>query len=88
MSAERRSITRELDHRASDGIDVRLLWHAREDRVSITGSNTKTGEAFVVDVAPEDNALHAFHHPVSYVVWRDVVSHHPTEPSTAAHRAA
>ena len=31
MTAETTTLTRELDRRLSDGIEVRLLWHARLD---------------------------------------------------------
>ncbi len=39
-------ITRELDRRTSDGIEVRLLWCQNDGRVSVAVTDTKTGEAF------------------------------------------
>jgi hypothetical protein len=56
---------RELDHRASDGIDVRLLWDPRTDRVSVAVEDTRGGESFELDVDRAD-ALDAFHHPYAY----------------------
>jgi hypothetical protein len=59
------SAVRELDHRASDGIDVRLLWNERTDNVSVAVLDERTGEYFELDVDPED-AMVAFHHPYAY----------------------
>jgi len=61
---------RELDHRNSDGIDVRLLWNSRTDRVSIAVEDERSGEAFVLDV-PSADARDAFEHPYAYVFRRD-----------------
>jgi hypothetical protein len=57
---------RELDHRTNDGIDVRLLWDQLEDRVLVSVSDAKTGEAFTVDVAPDQRPYDVFHHPYAY----------------------
>ena len=56
---------RELDHRLSDGIDVRLLWNSRTDRVSVTVGDERSGEFFELEVDPAD-ALIAFRHPYAY----------------------
>lgn len=63
LPRERR--TRELDHRRADGIDVRLLWSQPDGRILLAVSDSKTGDAFSVEVEPGD-ALEAFHHPYSY----------------------
>ena len=60
---------RELDHRRSDGIDVRLLWNQKDDRVVVAVSDAKTGDAFAIPVEPRE-ALRAFHHPYSYAASR------------------
>jgi len=60
------SALRELDHRTNDGIDVRLLWHQHEDRVLVTVSDARTGDAFTVPVAPGRRAYDVFHHPYAY----------------------
>ena len=57
---------RELDSRVSDGIHVRLLWHRRTNRVSVAVSDTKTGEAFDLEVRRGQRALDVFHHPYTY----------------------
>ena len=56
---------RELDHRRNDGIDVRLLWDARTNRVSLALTNEHSGESLDFEVEPGD-ALAAFHHPYVY----------------------
>src|SRR5436305_8939733 len=57
---------RELDHRTSDCIEVRLLWNSRTDAVSVAVEDGRSGEAFLVEV-PGSDALYAFHHPYAYV---------------------
>jgi hypothetical protein len=57
---------RELDQRCSDGIDVQLLWNAREDRVFVAVSDRKTGETFELEVRERARALEVFHHPYAY----------------------
>jgi hypothetical protein len=61
----RTSAVRELDHRTSDGIDVRLLWDALTDRVSLALADERSGESFTVEVDPGE-ALSAFQHPFAY----------------------
>ena len=61
---------RELDHRASDGIDVRLLWRPSDDRALVAVSDAKTGEAFTIEVGAGQRALDVFHHPFAYAPTR------------------
>lgn len=61
---------RELDHRTSDGIDVRLLWDPDGDRVHVAVTDAKTGDAFTVAVAPGQRAYDVFHHPYAYTPQR------------------
>jgi hypothetical protein len=65
---------RELDHRRSDGIDVRLLWNQKDDEVVVAVTDTKTGDAFAIPVEPRQ-ALTAFHHPYSYAASRGGAQH-------------
>ena len=71
--------TRELDARAANGIEVRLLWHGA-DIVSVTVFDSTHGEAFEVVVEP-DEALDAFHHPFAYAASHGV----PFEAPQRAH---
>lgn len=56
---------RELASRESDGIEVVLLWHPREDAVTLAVSDSRTGDQFELAVA-SDRALEAFYHPFAH----------------------
>jgi hypothetical protein len=58
----RTTTTRELAARDSDGICVRLLWHPRDNAVTVSVEDTRAGDRFQLAVAPE-RALDAFYHP-------------------------
>jgi hypothetical protein len=57
--------TRELAERDSDGIHVVLLWHPRENTLSVSVEDARVGDQFDIAVAP-DRALDAFYHPFAY----------------------
>lgn len=57
---------RELDHRSSDGIDVRLLWDSQTDLVFLVVEDERSGELFELEIRAAD-ALDAFHHPYGYL---------------------
>ena len=59
-------VTRELDRRTSDGIEVQLLWCQNDGRVTVAVTDTKTGEAFELPVRDGESALEVFHHPYAY----------------------
>lgn len=59
------SATRELAHRAADGVEVTLLWNRRTDTILLVVSDDRTGEQFELTV-PSSAALDAFHHPYAY----------------------
>jgi len=66
MNTPQTAALRELDHRVSDGIDVRLLWRPHDDRVLVAVSDSKTGDSFALIVGPNQRALDVFHHPFAY----------------------
>jgi len=66
MSTSTTTLTRELDHRESDGIEVRLLWRVHDDRALVAVHDGRTGEAFSVEVRDGQRALDVFHHPYAY----------------------
>ena len=66
MTATTSTLTRELDHRSSNGIDVRLLWSERDGRVHVAVNDKKTGEAFTVEVREGESAANIFQHPFAY----------------------
>jgi hypothetical protein len=57
---------RELAHRRNDGLDVRLLWHPADDRVTVQIADARTGEAFELEVGRDERAMDVFHHPFAY----------------------
>ena len=61
--------TRELAARENDGIHVLLLWHPRQDAVTVSVDDTRGGHRFDLAVA-RDRALEAFHHPFAYAASR------------------
>jgi hypothetical protein len=66
MTATTTQLMRELDHRTSDGIDVRLLWCERDGRVLVAVNDAKTGESFTVEVREGESAKNVFDHPFAY----------------------
>ena len=69
---------RELDHRSSDGIDVRLLWNSQTNRVCVAVEDQRHGELFEFRVAGAD-ALEAFRHPYAHATERLWSSSAPVE---------
>jgi hypothetical protein len=57
--------TRELAVRESDGLHVLLLWHPRENALTVEVEDARIGDAFQLAVAAEC-ALDAFYHPFAY----------------------
>jgi hypothetical protein len=57
--------TRELAARENDGIHVLLLWHPRENALTVEVKDDRIGDGFQLAVAPE-RALDAFYHPFAY----------------------
>jgi hypothetical protein len=70
MTAQILTATRELHSRASDGIHVRMLWSQHEGRVTVAVTDSKTGDAFAVEVREGDRAMDVFHRPYAYAAWR------------------
>jgi hypothetical protein len=66
MTATTTDLTRELDHRESDGIEVRLLWRPHDGTALVAVSDARTGEAFTLEVGEGQRALDVFHHPYAY----------------------
>src|SRR5690349_3639814 len=61
----------ELASRASNGIEVALLWNRRADELRVCVSDTRTGAYFEL-AAESDNALDVFHHPYAYAASRGI----------------
>jgi hypothetical protein len=65
------ALVRELDRRFNDGIEVRLLWRSHDDRCLVAVDDEKTGDAFTLEVGPNERALDVFHHPYAYAALRE-----------------
>src|SRR5262249_54064693 len=59
----------ELAHRASNGIDVALLWNRRNGRLVVAVADVRPRGAFTLD-APQDRALDVFNPPFAYATAR------------------
>lgn len=70
MTAETTTLTRELDRRLSDGIEVRLLWRPHDDTCLVAVSDARTEEAFAIEVHPGEKPMDVFHHPYAYAASR------------------
>jgi len=57
--------TLELAARESNGIHVLLLWHPRDDAITVSVEDDRRGDSFELAVAAE-RALDAFYHPFAY----------------------
>jgi hypothetical protein len=63
MSAKR--LSKELAARQRDGLCVVLSWHPREDAVTVSVADERTGDRFEIAVEHR-HALDAFYHPYAY----------------------
>ena len=70
MTTDITHLTRELDSRTTDGIEVRLLWNEHDGRVLVAVDDAKTGEAFSIEVRDGERAMDVFHHPYAYAASR------------------
>jgi hypothetical protein len=68
------TLIHELDRRVNDGIEVRLLWCEKNGRVLVTVDDSKTGDAFSLEVGLHERALDVFHHPYAYAAWRRIAT--------------
>ena len=60
-----RNQARELASRETDGLAVRLVWHPSEDAVTVSVTDSRTGDRFQLAV-DRTHALDAFYHPFAY----------------------
>jgi hypothetical protein len=63
--SSRTSQPRELAARDNDGIHVVLLWHPRENALTVSVEDARAGQRFQLAITP-DRALDAFYHPFAY----------------------
>jgi hypothetical protein len=80
MSAETLTSTRELDSRVSGGLEVRLLWCEHDDRVWVSVTDARTGEAFRLEVAEHERPVDVFNHPYAYAAQHHADKHSVRSP--------
>ncbi len=72
MKATIPTTMRELHSRVNDGIHVRLLWSECEGRLAVAVTDTRTADAFCIEVRDGENALEVFNHPFAYAAFHGV----------------
>jgi hypothetical protein len=58
---------RELDHRVSGGLDVRLLWNAHDNSTIVELRHRELEQVPLRFEVPPEHALHAFRHPFAHL---------------------
>jgi hypothetical protein len=58
---------RELDHRVSGGLDIRLLWNAHDNSTVIELRHRELDQVPLRFEVPPELALHAFRHPFAHL---------------------
>jgi len=56
---------KELAIREAHGLAVALLWYPREDAITVSVDDSRTGDRFRIEV-DRTHALDAFYHPFAY----------------------
>ena len=69
MASNAASHYRELAYRASDGIEIQLLWHHGTDELLVSVSDDRGGGYFELAARPEQ-ALDVFNHPYAHAAFR------------------
>jgi hypothetical protein len=69
MASNAASRYRELAYRASDGIEIQLLWHQATDELLVSVSDERSGAYFEL-AAGRDQALDVFNHPYAHAAFR------------------
>jgi hypothetical protein len=75
----------ELASRASNGIEVALLWNSRADELRVCVNDTHSGVYFEL-AAKRDNALDVFHHPYAYAAHRGIAYDQVHAAATSAEK--
>ena len=74
MTATTSTLIRELDSRAGDGLEVRLLWRPHDDAVLVAVADSRSGETFTIEVREGEQPRHVFHHPFAYAASRPTLA--------------
>lgn len=66
MNTETLTTMRELDSRLVDGLHVRLWWDPAVSLVWVSVLDTRSGDAFTIEVKAGQRPLEVFRHPFAY----------------------
>jgi hypothetical protein len=66
MTTESLTTMRELDSRLVDGLHVRLWWDPEVNLVWVSVLDTRSGDAFTIEVKAGQEPLDVFRHPFAY----------------------
>ncbi len=88
MTAQVLTSVRELDTRGTDGTQIRLLWCQHDGTLWVAVLNTRTGDAFCVEVHDGERPLDVFHHPYAYAAHHGVEMSAPRVPDPEVSMAA
>jgi len=83
MNAEALTSTHELDSRVSGGLQVRLLWCEHDGRLWVSVIDTRTGDAFRLEVAEGERPVDVFNHPYAYAAEHGIDTHTAWERAQA-----
>jgi len=63
---------RELDHRSADGIEVTLLWHPHNDRLTVEVDGGPD-RRLTIPLRPDDSPSDVFAHPFFHAAMRGML---------------
>jgi hypothetical protein len=66
------AIPLDLARRASDGLEVLLLWDGSEGGLRVVVDDSRTGDSFELSISDGRTALDAFYHPYAYAAERKI----------------
>jgi hypothetical protein len=69
MASDTASPYRELAYRASDGVEILLLWHQATNELLVSVSDKRSGAYFELEAGPHQ-ALDVFNHPYAHAAYR------------------
>ena len=65
---------RELHSRVNEGVHIRLLWCENDGRLAVAVTDTRSCEAFSIEIRDGEDALDVFNHPFAYAAWHGIKS--------------
>jgi len=63
---------RELHSRVNEGVHIRLLWCENDHSLAVAVTDTRSCEAFSIEIRDGEDALDVFNHPFAYAAWHGI----------------